>query len=166
MKTTTTETTTKSICVKCGGNGSIAAFAHINNGICYACNGSGEYSHPVRKSGRKGLFEVVNEHAIWQFQTIAHYEDCHVGEAMPKGTAQDMMVQAVTGAGRSGKTLFRIRLSDAHGEDHGVSEMKVARRIYKAATENIHPDTFTDEWLGFTPGRCQITRNRRGVSFL
>lgn len=145
----------KSYCVKCGGKGRIPAFSHIENGICFACNGSGEFSHPASKTG-KGLFEVVNEHALWQFST---FKNCFRYHFKKGEVCDDMLVQAVSGAGKSGKTLFRIRLI-------GSDEIAVARRIYKSAMANIHPDEITNEWLGFTPGRCQVDRNKKGVSFL
>ena len=34
-------------CGKCDGTGVIQAFRHINNGMCYACNGSGQVTITV-----------------------------------------------------------------------------------------------------------------------
>lgn len=153
---------TKSVCIKCGGKGRIPCFSHYADGVCFACGGKGEYSHPVSKTGKKVgnsvLFEVVNQFAVWQFRVWDETHDTDTGHKLAE-PYKDSLVQAVTGAGRTGTTLFRIRL-------RGNEDIKVARRIYRAAMDNVNPADLTNEWLGFTPGSCQVGRNQRGVSFL
>ena len=144
----------KSVCVKCSGSGYIAAFSHIADGVCFACGGTGEYSHPATKH-HNGVFEVVNEFAVWQFAPLKADHPFN-----PEGgKTDDLLLQAISGSGRKGKTLFRIRLI-------GEKDVEVGRKIYAAAKNNINPDDITNEWLGFVPGRCQVVRNRKGVSFL
>lgn len=37
-------------CPKCDGKGVLPGFGHINNGICFKCNGAGECAEPKRSS--------------------------------------------------------------------------------------------------------------------
>lgn len=45
-----TQTVTVSECTKCAGSGKIARFSHLNDGICYRCQGVGKItpSNPAR----------------------------------------------------------------------------------------------------------------------
>jgi hypothetical protein len=111
---------------------------------------------------RKGFSEFKVGDIVWQFSASvrdpSNPEDW--GRPVSKGErANDVLLQAVTGQGRKGRTLLRIRLT-------GGARAEVARRIYRAARKGSDPGLMTNDWLGFVPGRSAIDRDRRGVDWL
>jgi hypothetical protein len=55
-------TTTLDSCGKCDGTGVIQAFRHIDNGVCYACNGVGQVTTKV--SNTVAFNPIFNSHDI------------------------------------------------------------------------------------------------------
>jgi hypothetical protein len=148
-------TTRKSECWKCNGTGKLT-WTSLANGLCFACQGSGELDAGYTLNPRPGMFEFkLEDGPVWQFETIHHAEDCHY-RVDPNGSesVDSILFQAITGNGKRGTTVLRARVSPA-----------VGRMVWRAAKSGRAPD-FTAEELGVTEPSCAITRNRKGISYL
>ena len=59
----TNDTVTVSECTKCNGSGKIIAFAHLNDGLCYRCQGVGKITptNPAREP-KRSIMDTENRY--------------------------------------------------------------------------------------------------------
>ena len=149
----------KSQCWKCAGTGKLPRFAHIDNGRCWACGATGLLPAGHTIEAKPGLFEFAGpDDAVWQFETIGHFAECHARADPKKHKIGSILFQCLRGNGRRGRTLLRA-----------IMPVKVGRELWRAAKRGMVPADMTDEWLasvGFVRGPSNLTRDRRGVEWL
>ena len=146
--------TKASKCFKCNGVGRLS-WTSRDDGLCYACNGTGELEHGATLNRKPGLFEFEAGGLVWQFETVHHGEDAHYA-VDPKGCASvdSILFQVVKGSGRRGRTVLRARRT-----------VEVGRKAWRDAKAGMDPLEMDNAYLG-DPGRCAVTRDRRGVEWL
>lgn len=146
-------------CWKCNGTGHLPHYAHIANGACFACGGTGKVK-PGEPCSKDEIHTFVVDGLVWQFQPIHHdnldpgNEEFGVHRRARKGERVDSVLIhcfPLGGNRRKGTTPLRCRL-----------DTEVARKVWKEARGGMKPKQMTDEFLGIV-SPCQITRNGRGI---
>ncbi len=148
-------------CHFCLGQGRIARFAHIANGVCFTCKGSGRIAgRPMTARGedsgavRFGVQTVQVGEIVWQLVPI----NADSFNAQPGQEVATAMLQAFkAGSARAtGTTLLRCRIKPA-----------AAKAAWKRAMAGESPADISNADLGLPEAaHCSWNRNRRGIQEL